>query len=68
MHPSSRGERPYLEIAVAAIALAALARTGHAAEAFKLTSPDLAEGQQMAMSQVANLFGCEGGNISPELA
>jgi phosphatidylethanolamine-binding protein (PEBP) family uncharacterized protein len=48
--------------------LAALARTGHAAEAFKLTSPDLAEGQQMAMSQVANLFGCEGGNISPELA
>ncbi len=57
-----------LKTALAAIGLAALATTGHAAEAFKLVSPDIAEGRQMAMTQVANVFGGSGGNISPALA
>ena len=57
-----------IKITLAVIGLAALATTGHAADAFKLVSPDIAEGRQMAMNQVANVFGCNGGNISPELA
>jgi hypothetical protein len=32
-----------------------------------LTSPNLAEGKQMAMEQVLNGFGCSGGNVSPDI-
>lgn len=35
--------------------------------AFDLTSPDVAEGSSLKPAQVANAFGCSGGNISPEL-
>lgn len=35
---------------------------------FTLTSSDIAEGQQLALEQVFNGFGCEGGNKSPALA
>ncbi|NOR62473.1 MAG: YbhB/YbcL family Raf kinase inhibitor-like protein [Rhodobacteraceae bacterium] len=35
---------------------------------FQLSSPDIAEGQQLAGAQVFQGFGCEGGNIAPTLA
>ena len=36
--------------------------------AFTLTSPDIANGKTIAMAQVFNSFGCNGGNVSPALA
>lgn len=38
------------------------------ASAFDLTSPDVSEGGTLKTEQVANVFGCKGGNVSPELA
>lgn len=38
------------------------------AEDFTLTSQTLAEGQQLDSAQVFQGFGCQGGNISPDLA
>ncbi|KAF0201926.1 MAG: PEBP family [Gallionellaceae bacterium] len=35
--------------------------------AFELSSPDVAEGKVLNMAQVANTFGCTGGNLSPAL-
>ncbi len=37
-------------------------------EPFTLTSPDIAEGQQLDNTFILNGFGCEGDNISPALA
>ncbi|WP_299375642.1 YbhB/YbcL family Raf kinase inhibitor-like protein [uncultured Tateyamaria sp.] len=37
------------------------------ADGFTLTSPDIAEGQQLADAQVFAGFGCEGGNVAPSL-
>jgi len=54
--------------AVAALLLAACANLAEAADSFKLTSTDIADGKMMSMAQVANTFGCSGGNISPELS
>lgn len=34
---------------------------------FTLTSPDVKEGQRLADAQVANVFGCHGGNRAPAL-
>mmetsp|Transcript_2937 Transcript_2937/g.5146 ORF Transcript_2937/g.5146 Transcript_2937/m.5146 type:complete len:176 (+) Transcript_2937:118-645(+) len=39
-----------------------------AAEGFQLTSPDIAEGQQLDAAQVFQGFGCEGDNLAPTLA
>ena len=39
-----------------------------AAGSFKLTSTDMAEGKMLASAQVSNVFGCSGGNVSPELS
>jgi len=39
-----------------------------AAGSFKLMSSDVADGKMMSMDQVANTFGCTGGNVSPELS
>jgi Raf kinase inhibitor-like YbhB/YbcL family protein len=36
--------------------------------AFEVTSPDITEGRPLAMAQIANGFGCSGGNVSPGLA
>lgn len=57
--------------AIASLALlcsttAALA-DGHS-KTFTLTSPDIAEGNQLDAKQVFEGFGCEGGNASPALA
>lgn len=38
------------------------------AETFKLSSPDIAEGQQLDTAQVFQGFGCEGGNVAPTLS
>jgi len=37
------------------------------AQALTLTSPDVKPGARMADEQVANVFGCAGGNVSPAL-
>lgn len=39
----------------------------HAAE-FALSSPDITEGGKLGDAQVANTFGCAGGNVSPALS
>jgi Raf kinase inhibitor-like YbhB/YbcL family protein len=38
------------------------------ADDFTLTSPDIAEGQQLSSDFVFEGFGCEGGNVAPTLA
>lgn len=38
------------------------------ADEFTLTSPDIAEGQQLSSDFVFQGFGCEGGNVAPTLA
>jgi Raf kinase inhibitor-like YbhB/YbcL family protein len=47
-----------------AVSLAGAASAG----GFTLTSPDLKPGARLAEQQVFKGFGCEGGNVSPELA
>ena len=37
------------------------------AAAFELKSPEVADGKTLPMAQVANMFGCKGGNTSPAL-
>lgn len=37
------------------------------ADGFTLTSPDIAEGQQLSSDFVFQGFGCEGGNVAPTL-
>jgi Raf kinase inhibitor-like YbhB/YbcL family protein len=39
-----------------------------AAAKFKLTSVDVAEGKPMTIKQVFKGFGCDGGNVSPQLS
>ncbi len=52
---------------ILASAISALAFTV-SAHAFDLTSNDIAEGATLKMDQVANIFGCKGGDKSPSLA
>ena len=40
---------------------------GKAAHAFTLTSPNISAGGKIADAQVFNGFGCQGGNLSPQL-
>ena len=47
--------------------VASLAVPALADEAFTLSSPDIAEGQQLDNTFVLNAFGCEGDSISPAL-
>ncbi len=44
------------------------AREAAAAQSLTLTSPDIAPGATIAKEQVANVFGCTGGNVSPALS
>ncbi len=39
-----------------------------AAHAFELTSTEIANGGTLKPAQIANIFGCKGGNISPSLS
>ena len=47
--------------------VASLATPAFSDEAFTLSSPDIAEGQQLDNTFVLNAFGCEGDSISPAL-
>lgn len=47
--------------------MAFAAADAHGAQAFELTSPDIAEGKRIDMKHVYDSFGCTGGNLSPEL-
>lgn len=53
---------------LALIAAASLGFTAQAAEPFKLSSADLKPGGTVANEQVFKGFGCEGGNVSPQLS
>lgn len=46
----------------------ALTAFSTSALALELTSPDVKDGGTLNAAQVANIFGCEGGNVSPELS
>ena len=52
----------------ALILVSGLASPSLAQEDFRLTSPDIGEGQQLSNKHVLNGFGCEGENLSPELS
>lgn len=54
--------------AIAAALSAALVSPAAAGDAFRLTSTDIAEGQQLDNQFILNGMGCEGGNISPALS
>jgi len=51
-----------------AMALAAALLSSSQASAFELTSPDMKDGGTLRTEQVANVFGCKGGNVSPALS
>jgi hypothetical protein len=51
-----------------AIVLAAFLATAAHAGGFGLSSPEIKPGSRLAAEQVFKGFGCEGGNVSPELA
>ncbi|MEO0919479.1 MAG: YbhB/YbcL family Raf kinase inhibitor-like protein [Pseudomonadota bacterium] len=51
-----------------ALALFAVISLPAAAQDFQLTSPDIAEGQQLSAEHVFQGFGCEGANIAPTLS
>lgn len=44
-----------------------LAVSAQIAHAFDLTSADMKHGQRLSEQQIANGFGCNGGNLSPQL-
>jgi Raf kinase inhibitor-like YbhB/YbcL family protein len=55
-------------LAFAAVVVAAAVTGASAAQAqMKVTSTEIAEGSVAKMEQVANVFGCSGGNVSPSL-
>lgn len=57
-----------LRNALLATVMATAVTTPALANGFVLTSPDIAEGQQLNSDFVFQGFGCEGGNIAPALA
>ncbi len=57
-----------IKFLICATIFASIASLAQAAGPFKLTSKDMAEGKMLAMAQVSNIFGCTGGNVSPELS
>jgi len=54
--------------AFAGVMLACSALPAQAEDAFRLTSPDVAEGRMLAAAQVFSGFGCTGANQAPSLA
>lgn len=57
-----------LRNAVIATTMACATATSAFADGFTLTSPDIAEGQQLSNDLIFKGFGCEGGNTAPTLA
>lgn len=60
--------KTFAMIALAMIGSTSAALADGHAKTFTLTSPDIAEGQQLNAAQVFQGFGCEGGNTSPNLS
>jgi hypothetical protein len=54
----------FMKHVLAALALCAVSSSVFA---FELTSPDVSDGSALNDRQVANVFGCTGGNLSPAL-
>ena len=54
--------------AAAVLALSAVSPASAQSNGFTLSSSDIAEGVQLSADHVYNGFGCEGGNISPQLS
>jgi Raf kinase inhibitor-like YbhB/YbcL family protein len=57
-----------LKVTALALFAAFFGAEAAAAQTMTLTSPDIAQGAKIADEQVANVFGCTGGNISPALS
>ncbi len=55
-------------LAAGVIALSALGASTAFAQDMKLTSAEVADGSTIKEAQVANVFGCKGGNASPSLS
>jgi Raf kinase inhibitor-like YbhB/YbcL family protein len=55
------------KITFAVVAALGLLGAGVANAKMTLSSPDVKNGGSIAMEQVANIFGCKGGNLSPAL-
>lgn len=53
---------------LAGLFMAGVVATPAAAQDFRLTSSSIAEGTKLASAQVFKGFGCEGDNVSPQLA
>lgn len=56
-----------MNYSVVATLMAALMLSGQVF-AMELTSPDMKDGGALKLEQVANVFGCKGGNVSPALS
>lgn len=50
------------------VLLVAIPASALAGQPFRLTSTDLADGKPLGAAQVADTFGCSGGNRSPQLS
>ena len=57
-----------LKLTALALLAAFFGAEAAAAQTMTLTSPDIAPGATIATEQVANVFGCTGGNVSPALS
>jgi len=57
-----------LKLTALALLAGFLGAEAAAAQTMTLTSPDIAPGATIANEQVANVFGCTGGNVSPALS
>ncbi|MEM6649550.1 MAG: YbhB/YbcL family Raf kinase inhibitor-like protein [Pseudomonadota bacterium] len=53
---------------LATLMLATVSVSPAYAQEFQLSSPDIAEGQQLSVEHVYQGFGCEGGNTAPALS
>lgn len=58
----------FQKIFIAGFAVAGSMATSAFAQDFQLSSPSIKEGTQLASAQIFKGFGCEGGNMSPELS
>src|ERR1700692_4658573 len=57
-----------LKVTALALFAAFLGAEAATAQTMTLTSPDVAPGATIVTEQVANVFGCTGGNVSPALS
>jgi Raf kinase inhibitor-like YbhB/YbcL family protein len=56
-----------MALAAAVVAFSALSASAALAQSMSVTSAEVSDGATITDAQVANVFGCKGGNISPSL-